>query len=185
MNNQGSRNQDSRIDDAGMRMALRGLRRDIAPDNDLWPAIAAGLQSLPQPRRVPRRSRPGWLWPVAMAASLLLAVGVAWQNKPVRSAKAVAAQVAQVAQASPAPNRDETLIQREANGMTVHYQSALREMQLQPLPVGFQPGLDALDRSAIEIRSALQHDPNSRLLLERLRVTYTRRLVLARRALYA
>ena len=46
------------------------------------------------------------------------------------------------------------------------------------MPAGWQPGIEALDRSADEIRTALQRDPNSRLLLERLRSTYSRRLAL-------
>ena len=172
----------TQLGDAEMRMALRGLRRDIEPGHDLWPGIAARLQPLPQQSRpVTHTSRPGWPWPLAMVASLLLAVGLAWQIKPAEPVRAV---VPLIAQAAPA-DQGETLVQREADNMTVHYESALREMELAPLPAGWQAGLDALDRSAIEIRTALQHDPNSRLLLERLRVTYTRRLVLARRALYA
>ena len=176
------------MDEAGMRMALRGLRRDIEPSHDLWPGIAVRLQSLPkQSARAPRRSRPAWMWPIAMAASLLLAVGLAWQIQPLNPTPAVVQQVTQTS--APAKlvetKLGETLIQREADNMTVHYESALRQMHVQSLPAGWQPGLDALDRSALEIRTAMQHDPNSRLLLERLRVTYTRRLVLARRALYA
>ena len=69
--------------------------------------------------------------------------------------------------------------------MTVQYRAALREIDPASIPVGWQAGLDALDRSAAEIRGALQRDPTSRLLLERLRDTYTRRLALSRRALYA
>ena len=46
-------------------------------------------------------------------------------------------------------------------------------------------GVPASAGSAAEIRSALQQNPDSRLLLERLRETYTRRLALSRRALYA
>ncbi|MGV8921828.1 MAG: hypothetical protein ACOH1L_00550 [Thermomonas sp.] len=173
--------------EAEMRMALRGLRRDIEPGSDLWPGIAARLQSHPQQSgQAPRTSRPSWLWPFAMAASLLLAVGLAWQIKPLEPATDGVPGIAQASPATtPAVTKSETLVQREADSMTIHYESALREMELQPLAVGWQPGLDALDRSAIEIRTAIQHDPNSRLLLERLRATYTRRLVLARRALYA
>lgn len=176
-------NEDNlRIDEAGMRMALRGLRRDIDPEHDLWPGIAARVQSLPrQSVQAPRTPRPSRLWPFAMAASLLFAVGLAWQLNP---AKPTLAVVPQMAQASPA-SRGETLVQREADSMTVHYQSALLEMARLPPAASWQPGIDALDRSAIEIRVAMQHDPNSRLLLERLRATYTRRLLLARRALYA
>ena len=173
--------------EAEMRMALRGLRRDIEPGSDLWPGIAARLPSHPQQSaHVPRTSRPGWLWPFAMAASVLVAVGLAWQIKPLEPAADVVPGIAQASPVTtPTVTRNETLVQREADNMTIHYESALREMELQPLAAGWRPGLDALDRSAIEIRAALEHDPNSRLLLERLRATYTRRLVLARRALYA
>ena len=76
-------------------------------------------------------------------------------------------------------------MQREAQILTVQYEAALRELDAKAVPAGWQPGLDALDRSAAEIRGALQRDPNSRLLLQRLRDTYTRRLALSRRALYA
>jgi len=174
--------------EAEMRMALRGLRRDIEPGQDLWPGIAARLQSLPQQSGQPSltASRPTWLWPFAMAASLLLAVGLVWQISPLKPVGDVVLQTARTSPVnSSAVSESETLVQREADSMTVHYESALREMEFQSLPVGWQAGLDALDRSAIEIRTAMQHDPNSRLLLERLRTTYTRRLVLARRALYA
>lgn len=173
--------------DAALRMALRGLRHDIEPGYDLWPGIAARLQPLPQQcAQSAPMSRPVWLWPVALAASLLLAVGVAWQIKPLSATMDVVQEFAQVSPATTTnvANR-ETLVQQEAESMTVHYESALRELERLPIPAGWQPGLDALDDSAIEIRTAMQHDPTSRLLLERLRATYTRRLVLARRALYA
>lgn len=169
---------EERIGEAELRMALRGLRRDIEPEHDLWPGIAMRLQTLPrqseQAMPAPRRA---WLWPVATAASVLLALGVVWQIKP---AEPVVTSVAQVSR----PATRETLVQREADSLTVQYQAAMREITPQPVAAGWQPGLDALDRSAIEIRGALQHDPNSRLLLQSLRDTYTRRLALARRALY-
>ena len=75
-------------------------------------------------------------------------------------------------------------MQREAETLTVQYQAALRELDVQAMPAGWQQGVDALDRSAVEIHDALKRDPNSRLLLERLRATYSRRLALSRRALY-
>lgn len=178
--------------DAEMRMALRGLRRDIEPERDLWPGIAARLQSrVTQSVQVAHSPWARWSSPsFAIAASLLLAVGLVWQIKSSRSTMDVGSPIAQASPAATSPSmtsivtRHETLVQREADSMTVHYESALREMERQPLPAGWQSGLDVLDRSAIEIRTAMQDDPNSRLLLERLRATYTRRLVLARRALY-
>jgi len=162
------------IGEGELRMALRGLRQDLEPGHDLWPGIAGRIQAMPQQ---PPSSTPGahtrW-WSLATAASVLLAVGVAWQLKP---AGAPATAVQSVAAA--------TLIQREADSMTAQYRAALRELEPGAVAASWQPGLEALDRSAAEIRGALQHDPDSRLLLQRLRETYTRRLALARRALYA
>ncbi len=174
-------NTPDSIGEAELRMALRGLRQDAEPGNDLWPGIAARIAALPQQSQTARAPQPQrWLWPMATAASLLLAVGVAWKMQPGDASPAMSgAPIAITAGAKQAP-----LVQREAETLTVQYRAALREIDPQAVPVGWQPGLDALDRSAAEIRGALQRDPNSRLLLERLRDTYTRRLALSRRALY-
>lgn len=170
------------IGDAGLRMALRGLRRDADPGSDLWPGIAARIASMPvQAQPAQPASRQRWLWPLATAASLLVAVGVTWKLQPT----APSTSGASIATTVPAPAKRAPLVQREAEAMTVQYRAALREIDPASIPVGWQAGLDALDRSAAEIRGALQRDPTSRLLLERLRDTYTRRLALSRRALYA
>ena len=161
--------------DAALRLALRGLRQDRDPGSDLWPGIEARIRALPQ-SSAPVAARRRWPWPVAMAASMLLSAGLAWQMRPAEAP--MAARQADVRVAA-------TLVQREAGTLTVQYQAALRELDVQPAPASWQPGLEALDRSAAEIRSALQQNPDSRLLLERLRETYTRRLALSRRALYA
>ncbi len=161
--------------DAALRLALRGLRQDRDPGRDLWPDIEARIHALPQ-ASAPVAANRRWAWPLAMAASMLLSAGVAWQMRPAEAP--MAARQADVRVAA-------TLVQREAGTLTVQYQAALRELDVQPAPASWQPGLEALDRSAAEIRSALQQNPDSRLLLERLRETYTRRLALSRRALYA
>ena len=161
--------------DAALRLALRGLRQDRDPGSDLWPGIEARIHALPQ-ASAPVAANRRWAWPLAMAASMLLSAGVAWQMRPAEAP--MAARQADVRVAA-------TLVQREAGTLTVQYQAALRELDVQPAPASWQPGLEALDRSAAEIRSALQQNPDSRLLLERLRETYTRRLALSRRALYA
>ena len=161
--------------DAALRLALRGLRQDRDPGRDLWPGIEARIHALP-PASLPASPPRRWAWPLAMAASMLLSAGVAWQMRPA-DAPPVAAPTGEAVAA--------TLVQREATTLTVQYQAALRELEFQPAPANWQPGLDALDRSAAEIRSALEQNPDSRLLLERLRETYTRRLALSRRALYA
>ena len=160
--------------DAALRLALRGLRQDRDPARNLWPGIEARIHALPQ-ASVPVSPTKRWAWPLAMAASMLLSAGVAWQMRPAE-APAAAPAAEQVVAA--------TLVQREATTLTVQYQAALRELDVQAMPAGWQQGVDALDRSAVEINDALKRDPNSRLLLERLRATYSRRLALSRRALY-
>ncbi len=159
------RRQDE-ISDA-LRWQLRALRRDEPPSHDLWPGIAERLQATPQsaPRPTPRR----WIAPVAMAASLLLVVSaIGWLR---------------TADQSTAPAAD-SLVQREAEGMTRQYQAALLEMEQaapESTPV-LQPAFRELDRNASLILDALAHDPDSRLLLEQLRRTYARRIALTQRA---
>lgn len=169
--------------EAELRLALRGLRQDADPGQDLWPGIAARIAALPrQAPAAPIQRTQRWLWPLATAASLLLAVGVTWKMQPATLSPDT--QGAAIATAAGA-GRQAPLVQREAEILTVQYRAALRELDPEAVPAGWQPGLEALDRSAAEIRGALQRDPDSRLLLERLRDTYTRRLALSRRALYA
>ena len=153
------------------RSALRGLRRDIAPGSDLWPGIAAriaiGTPAVAAGRttwRSPRR-----LAPLALAASVLLAVGVAWQSwPPWQSATQPTAH----------------LIRTEAHAMTREYNAALRELEASAPQAAAtrQPALRELDRSAAQIRTALARDPDARFLLERLRHTYSLRLALTQRA---
>ncbi|MBN8717651.1 hypothetical protein [Thermomonas sp.] len=184
-------------DDTALRLALRGLRREIAPGRDLWPGIAARLPAqaaaTPPPTRLPPHRR-GWPWPLALAASLALALGLAWQLRPgtspapmpTDSPQRLAAQAASPA-ASPrvAPAGAYAALPPEAAQLTRHYEAALAEIRLPQVPASWQPGMQALDRSAEQIRQALREQPDSRLLLERLRQTYARRIALTRRALYA
>lgn len=160
--------------DASLRLQLRGLRRELAPQRDLWPGIASRLATAPA---ASRRKPPHRFAPLALAASLLLALGVAWQLQP---------------PASPVAKQDSTsqasagLIDREAEAMTREYRAALRELQASTPPSGtpqpVQPALRELDRSARQIRTALARDPDARFLLERLRRTYSLRLELTQRA---
>ena len=160
---------DDDIDD-GLRAALRRLRRDDPPQRDLWPRIeqriamssrAMTQRDTAKPRRVQAR-----LMPWAMAASVLLALGVAWhvQRPQPRSVEA-------------------RLITHEAHAMTREYQGALKVIASSaPASVQSDPALRELDRSAALIRSALARDPDARFLLDRLRRTYALRLALTQRA---
>jgi hypothetical protein len=161
---------DGPLDDR-MRWPLRDLRRDIAPGHDLWPGIAARIAATPaqaiDARRTTLRSQLR-LAPLALAASLLLAVGVAWQFWPPQSASQPTAK----------------LMQAEARAMTREYNAALREVEASApeATATQQPALHELDRSAAQIRTALARDPDARFLLERLRRTYSLRLALTQRA---
>ena len=143
-----------------LRWQLRQLPREIDPPHDLWPGIAARLR----PARPARKGR-AWFAGLAVAASLCLAVGVAWQHGP-----------------APAPDPQAELVRREAQALNREYQAALGQFEGAPLPAAIQPALATLDRSVAEIREALDSDPGSRFLLDQLRRTYSRRLSLTQRA---
>jgi len=156
--------------DERLRWALRGLRQNRQPEHDLWPGIAARIAA--ESTRPARGAHPRRHWaPLALAASLLLAVGVVWQTLP----------------PPPATQADANPVRREAHAMTREYDAALREIQLSsPQPEAARmaslPELHELDRSAAQIRTALRRDPGARFLLDRLRHTYTLRLTLTQRA---
>jgi len=168
-NDTNTRTHDDELPDA-LRWQLRAMRRDVEPGNDLWPGIAARLQA----QRPRASARPRWLAPVAMAATLVLAVGMVglWRGQESGNAPTLTPPKA-------------TLVQREAEGMTLQYQAALQEVGSGQPPTELQPVFDDLDRNAGLILQALAHNPDSRLLLEQLRRTYARRLALAQRLAYA
>lgn len=149
--------EDRTLPDA-LRWQLRAMRRDVPPAPDLWPGIAARLAAPPKPS--PRRAP--WL---ALAASVLLAVGAGSlvQQRMGDAPDAVA--------------------RREARQMTREYTQALESMPPARPAGALASGIAELDRSARQIRNALDRDPDSRLLLEQLRRTYTLRLALSQRAL--
>lgn len=165
-----------------LRWQLRQLPREITPERDLWPDIAARLPQVPRKSR-----RPLWQG-LAIAASLSLAVGIAWFGTPESG--------------NPPSNRQARLVEGETNAMIREYQSALAQLDplgvLVPLdtPALQDPSLTdpsltdrvrsdlaILDHSADSIRAALKADPDSTFLLEQLKRTYARRLSLTQRVL--
>jgi hypothetical protein len=158
--------------DEKLRWQLRGLRRDIEPGRELWPDIAARIATKPAAASNdgarPRSRVPEWL-PMALAASLLLAVGAFWRFG-----------------AAPAASGD-PLIRHEAAAMSRHYENAFAELaknapeQAQDASA-YAAAIRDLDRSATQIRAAIERDPDSRFLLDRLHRTYARKLALIQRA---
>lgn len=160
--NESTQNQ---IDDA-LRWQLQALRRDIEPQGDLWPGIAARIAAIPQQVPVERPARLRRFAPLAMAASLVLAVGVVWQLNS----------------ADPGAGQGNPLIRQQAVSMTLDYENALARLQQAGTAPEMAAAFGDLDRSAAAILGAIDRDPEARFLLEQLRRTYARRLELTRRA---
>lgn len=174
-------NNNAHDNDDALRWQLRALRRDHVPATDLWPGIAARIARTPQGSDAPpvatpaRRRTPATRFaPWALAASMVLVVGVAWQQRPDFSAPRADAGTPR-------------LLHREADAMTREYDAALREYAAMGVPATPETtdALRQLDRSAVQIRAALQQDPNARFLLDRLRNTYEKRLALTQRGMTA
>lgn len=150
-----------------LRWQLRALRQPVEPGRDLWPDIAARLTP-------PRRARPRRAWGAwALAATIAMALGVAvlWRAPQAALRGDTVAAV---------------VVQREAEALTLQYRAALRELPPPgSLALPVRTAFEELDREAAVIREALERDPDSRLLLEQLRRTYTRRLALTQRLAYA
>jgi hypothetical protein len=156
------RDQDNELSGA-LRDGLRALRNDTPPARDLWPDIASRIAA---PARAPTTRRTRAPAPWSLAASVLLAAWLLWQHG---------------AMAPRSPN--DRLIQREAQAMTREYEGALRVITASAPDQQFESAdVRELDRSAAQIRSALQRDPNARFLLDRLQHTYALRLALTQRA---
>lgn len=158
---------EKNINDDALRWQLRALRKEVAPQRDLWPDIATRIAATSQetPMRAMKRGK-RWFAPAAMAASLLLAVGVVWQGGLLPGAASTG----------------DPLMRQEANALTHEYQGALQTMPQTRSSSAYAPALRDLDSSAAKILVALEHDPNARFLLEQLRRTYARRLELTQRA---
>ena len=150
--------------DTDLRWRLRQLPREIEPGRDLWPDIAARLGAPPR-----RHARAAWGGGLALAATLLLAFAgwrlAATPTPPAAGEEAMA-----------------RVVQTEARALTLEYNAALAEYRDLPVAAEAAPGLEALDRSARDIRSALAASPDSVRLLQQLQRTYTRRLELTQRA---
>jgi hypothetical protein len=144
-----------------LRWRLRQLPREIAPERDLWPGIAARLHA-------PVRRRAPWRSGLAIAASVLLALAW-WRLAPPPDAERRTDEAT------------ERIVQAEANAMTREYQAALSQYDAMPVPAELVPSLATLDRSVADIRSALATDTDSVLLLQQLQRAYSRRLALTQR----
>ncbi|MET0814968.1 MAG: anti-sigma factor [Pseudoxanthomonas sp.] len=154
-------------EEENLRWQLRGMRREVEPQADLWPGIAARIAATPQQSAAADRPRARGFAPWAMAASVLLAVGVVWQMMP------------STTQQAPAGN---PVIRQQAVAMALDYERAFARMQQGDVHPEMHGAIGELDRGAAQILTAIDRDPDAAFLLEQLRRTYARRLQLTQRA---
>ncbi len=155
---------------------LRDLPQQRTPPADGWARLSARLpprepvQATTAPAVVvalPRRPlRRAWLpLGAALAAGLALFAVAPWRHDAVQA---------------PAPGG----LQLQANAMAAQYQQAVASLPAERAPE-WQPALQELDRSVLQIRAAMAQDPRAAHLLAQLRRTYALRLELTRQAAQA
>jgi hypothetical protein len=158
---------------ADMRLdrALGGIAREVPPDRDLWPAIAAGLE----PRRSARAR-----WPLAAAAVLLVAASSLITVQVMRrAASPVAAVAPPVTTETP---RVEPASFGPGHALDPEYAAARQQLatmlarRIDRLPGSarqkVERNLAELRRAADEINAALALQPGDALLEELLLNTY-------------
>ena len=167
-----SRESESR--DLRLDRALAGLPRELPPESDLWPGIAAQLE----PRRAPRR----WL-PLAAAAVLLVVSSSLITARVVRWSAAPAAPIATVA---PPATPDAGVVRPASFGpghaLDPEYAAARQQLaamlaqRMDRLPSSarqkVEDNLAQLHRATDEINAALALQPGDALLEELLLNTY-------------
>jgi hypothetical protein len=160
-----------------LRWQLQALRRDVEPQGDLWLDIAARIAATPQQQgHVEYKARVRRFAPWAMAASLLLAVGVAWQLNPTDP------MPGQTRPGQSVSGQGNPLIRQQAVSMALDYEKALARLQQAGTHPEMHVAFGDLDRSVEQILAAIDRDPDAAFLLEQLRRTYARRLQLTQRA---
>ena len=146
-------------EERALAKALPRLQGRAAPGPDLDASILAAAQAAVQPagpgRRV-QRPRVRWIAPASLAASMLLAVGMAWHLRPlpaldtaqpasrgemddpqaVRMVEtAPAPQASAMVQSKPAPAQPDVPVRKQANPAADNAQRALPESAERPLQV--------------------------------------------------
>ena len=167
-----SREGESR--DERLDRALAGLPRELPPESDLWPGIAAKLE----PRRAPRR----WL-PLAAAAVLLVVSSSLITARVVRRSATPAAPVATVAPpATPDAGGVRPASFGPGHALDPEYAAARQHLaamlaqRMDRLPSSarqkVEDNLAQLHRATDEINAALALQPGDALLEELLLNTY-------------
>jgi len=156
---------------------LRALRQPVEPATDLWPGIAARIA----PAGAATATRSRWMWPEALAASVVLGIGVLLAvgrapQAPVASEAPVALQASMAQPGIP-------WSVREALALDASFAGALEEARrVAPPPSGDVLRADReLDTAQRALEDALAQQPDAVHLLDLLRRTHEQRLRLAQR----
>ncbi len=167
--------------DNKLDLAARQLATEISPERDLWPGIAEAIE---KPRRIPQQSR--WIPVLAQAAAVVLLVGgssavtyfaVVDSNGPVT---AVAPELV-FEQASFGNNYNlGPGFQDARNGLRTELEVELERLSPEA-QTDIQANLDLIHNAIVEISTALDGEPDSVMLQQKLLRTYREELTLLRR----
>lgn len=139
------------------------LNKELQPETDLWPAIAEKISELPQEESGSSK-RHRWM-PMAMAASLLLAVGAIGFSG--YSHYSLQQQIdSQIVEASAS-----TLIEQPYSMVRTGYMEMMARDDSQMTPEVrevLKKNLKIIDDATEEIRKALKANPNDPFLLDAL-----------------
>lgn len=164
----------------GMLALAAALPREIEPERDLWPAIAARLGSEGHAVPAPRRRLVGWAG-LAAAAVLLVALSAAITARLMRSALDTQAVRHVVSEIQPAvasnPDLEQAAAEYERAAASLRAALADRRARLAPATLRVvEDNLAIIDAALADLREALRAHPDNPELSVLLASTYRRQL---------
>lgn len=176
-------------DDFDLRRALRALKQDRAPVNDLWPAIEARIGGLAvhPPGRIGRRQDKRFArWAAALAAGVVLVVGLIVAPDMNRS-QDDATGSGLMADHDLKADAAQTLVEAYANVLAAERDRGAQWASQLTVPGGADRMAAALelDASLTELAAALRIEPQSQLLRRLMHQTLQQRAALTLDALDA
>lgn len=177
-----------------LRRRLQALKSERQPDRDLWPGIAAQLQTPSwRPARVPRRVMLPWASVASVALAVVAGVWLASNLADLTAARRGTPHAVAERRPAGAPDgRDEpdgrAMLRAEARAMQASFDGAIAAVTAEggrgAVPLGHAPELEAaareLDAATAQLDSALAQEPDAAYLVELLKRTHERRLALAK-----